>query len=200
MIEEAGAEYVIIGHSERRRLFGETDAIVNRKTGGRARRRPDADRLRRRNARGARAERDAGVLDRQIKDGLDGVTGDQLARSGHRLRTGVGDRHREERHGRRRPARRTRTSATRLRQWFGAEAADHCRILYGGSVKPDNIRQLIAEPDVDGALVGGASLDVKAFAEIVYRTEPGRCGIIQSSQIKDMFFTTRSCVSTCSSA
>jgi triosephosphate isomerase len=57
-----------------------------------------------------------------------------------------------------------------LRQWFGADAADHCHILYGGSVKPDNIRELIAEADVDGALVGGASLDVRSFADIVTRS------------------------------
>jgi triosephosphate isomerase len=49
-------------------------------------------------------------------------------------------------------------------------AADACRILYGGSVKPDNIKDLIAEEDVDGALVGGASLDVRGFADIVTRS------------------------------
>ena len=61
---------------------------------------------------------------------------------------------------------------TRLRQWFGADAADKCRVIYGGSVKPDNIRELIAEADVDGALVGGASLEVKSFGEIVARSVP----------------------------
>src|SRR4029079_19768102 len=61
---------------------------------------------------------------------------------------------------------------TRLRQWFGGDAADRCRILYGGSVKADNIKELIAEPDVDGALVGGASLEVKSFAEIVTKSRP----------------------------
>ncbi len=59
----------------------------------------------------------------------------------------------------------------RLRQWFGGDAADHCHIVYGGSVKPDNIAELIREPDVDGALVGGASLDVKGFSEIVLRSQ-----------------------------
>ena len=59
---------------------------------------------------------------------------------------------------------------TRLREAFGDEAADHCHVIYGGSVKPDNIRELIAQPDVDGALVGGASLDVKSFADIVTRS------------------------------
>ena len=55
----------------------------------------------------------------------------------------------------------------RLREWFGAAAADGCRIQYGGSVKPDNIKALIALPDVDGALVGGASLEVQSFLDIV---------------------------------
>ena len=54
---------------------------------------------------------------------------------------------------------------SRLRSWFGGDAADACRVLYGGSVKPDNIGELIAQPDVDGALVGGASLDPRSFAE-----------------------------------
>jgi len=56
---------------------------------------------------------------------------------------------------------------TRLGEWFGSRAAEQCRILYGGSVKPDNIAELIRQPDVDGALVGGASLDVKTFTAIV---------------------------------
>ena len=62
------------------------------------------------------------------------------------------------------------TIRARLRQWFGGASADQCHILYGGSVKPDNIRELIGEPDVDGALVGGASLDVKSFADIIVRS------------------------------
>ena len=63
----------------------------------------------------------------------------------------------------------------RLRQWFGAEAADLCRVIYGGSVKPENIRDLVAQPDVDGALVGGASLDVRAFFDIVSQEPTGAC-------------------------
>jgi triosephosphate isomerase len=79
MLKEAGAEYVIIGHSERRRLFGETDETVNRKLTRLGRGAAHADRLHRRDARGARRERDADVLDRQIKQGLDGLTADQIA-------------------------------------------------------------------------------------------------------------------------
>ena len=169
MIKEAGAAYAIVGHSERRRLFGETDAIVNRKTLA---------------AIGAGLtpivcigetleERERGemlaVLDRQIKDGLDRIPAEQISelvvayepvwaigtgRTASAAQAG-------EAHGHIRK---------RLRQWFGAEAADHCHILYGGSVKPDNIRELIAEADVDGALVGGASLEVRSFADIVARS------------------------------
>ena len=57
-----------------------------------------------------------------------------------------------------------------MRAWFGNEAAELCHVIYGGSVKPDNITELIAHPDVDGALVGGASLDPRSFADIVSRS------------------------------
>ena len=171
MAKEAGAAYVIIGHSERRRLFGDTDAIVNRKTLA---------------AIGAgltpivcvgetleERERDEtlAVLDRQIKDGLDQVTAEQVAelvvayepvwaigtgRNATAAQAGEAHAHLRK----------------RLRQWFGGDAADHCHLIYGGSVKPDNIRALIGEADVDGALVGGASLDVRSFAEIVTQSRP----------------------------
>jgi triosephosphate isomerase (TIM) len=169
MVKEAGAEYVIVGHSERRRLFGDTDAIVNRKAIA---------------AIGVQLtpivcvgetldEREAGatlaVLDRQLRDSLDSLSSDQIAdlvlayEPVWAIGTG-----------------RTATSAqageahahirSRLKQWFGADAAERCHVIYGGSVKPDNIRELVAEPDVDGALVGGASLDVKSFTEIVTKS------------------------------
>ena len=108
------------------------------------------------------------MLDRQIRAGLDGVTGGELA--GMVLAyepvwaIGTG---------------RTATPAQaqqahehirgRLTQWFGQDAATRCRILYGGSVKSDNIAALMANPDVDGALVGGASLDADGFTKIVER-------------------------------
>jgi len=171
MIREAGAEYVIVGHSERRRLFGESDAIVNRKIVA---------------AIGAELtpivcvgetleERERnetfGVLDRQIKDGFDRLTADRIAELviAYEPVWAIGT-------GRTATAAQAQEAHAhirqRLRQWFGADAADRCRVLYGGSVKPDNIRELIAEPDVDGALVGGASLEVRGFAEIVSRSRP----------------------------
>jgi len=67
----------------------------------------------------------------------------------------------------------SRVIRARVRQWFGGPAADACHVIYGGSVKPDNISDLIKLPDVDGALVGGASLDVRGFSDIVLRSRPG---------------------------
>ena len=58
----------------------------------------------------------------------------------------------------------------RLKQWFGLDASERCRILYGGSVKPDNCAALTAEPDIDGALVGGACLTVRSFVQIIQET------------------------------
>ncbi len=172
MLKEAGAEYVIIGHSERRRLFHETDETVNRKLASAlaAALTPIVcigETLEERERNETLA-----VLDRQIKAGLDGLTGDQVAglvlayEPVWAIGTGrnatpaqAGEAHAHIR--------------SRLRQWFGAAAADQCHVIYGGSVKPDNIQALIALPDVDGALVGGASLDVRAFREIIVKSRPG---------------------------
>jgi triosephosphate isomerase len=169
MIKEAGAEYVIVGHSERRRLFGESDAIVNRKALAAigARLTPIVcigETLQERER-----EETFEVLDRQIKDGLDRLTAEQIAElvvayepvwaigTGRTATAALaGDAHAHIR--------------KRLRQWFGGDAADQCHVIYGGSVKPDNIREIIAEADVDGALVGGASLEVRSFIEIVTRS------------------------------
>ena len=166
MVKEAGAGYAIIGHSERRRLFGETDDGVRRKV-----RAAIASELVPIVCIGETLEeRDGGhmpaVLDRQLKVGLDGVTGDELAAlviayepvwaigTGRTATPAQAD----ESH---------RYIRTRLREWWGDRPAERCRIQYGGSVKPDNIRELMSLPDVDGALVGGASLDVGAFFKII---------------------------------
>ena len=166
MVKDAGASYVIIGHSERRQFFGETDATVNRKVQAAL----AADLVPIVCIGETLSEREGGqtptVLDRQIKDGLDGLSGDQVAEiiiayePVWAIGTGktATPEEADEAH---------RHIRTRLRQWFGGAAADACRIQYGGSVKPDNIKALIGLPDVDGALVGGASLEVQSFLEIV---------------------------------
>jgi triosephosphate isomerase len=168
MIRDAGARFVIVGHSERRTLFGETDATVNRKTAAAF----AAGLLpivcigetldqRERNETNQ-------VLDRQITQGLDGLTADQLTTLvlAYEPVWAIGTGRNAT------PAQAQDAHAhirRRLRQWFGGEAAERCRILYGGSVKPGNITEIAAQPDVDGALVGGASLDVKGLGEIVAR-------------------------------
>ena len=169
MIRDAGASHVIVGHSERRRLFGDTDEWVNRKT----RAAIAADLIPIVCIGETLAERESGqtleVLDRQIRAGLDGLGADAIAEllvayepvwaigTGKNATPAEAD----EAH---------RHIRGRMRQWFGGAPADACRILYGGSVKPDNIRDLIGLPDVDGALVGGASLDIRSFHEIVMRS------------------------------
>ena len=169
MLKEAGGEYVIIGHSERRRLFGDTDAIVNKKlvaalAAGLIPIVCIGETLEERE----RSETPA-VLDRQLKAGLDGLNGDQVAslviacepiwaigtgRNATPVQAAEGHAH----------------IRSRIRQWFGANAADHCHVIYGGSVKPDNIHELMLQADVDGALVGGASLEVRDFFDIVARS------------------------------
>ena len=169
MIAETGAEYVIVGHSERRTLFGETDASVNRKiaaafAGGLTPIVCIGETLDQRDR-----NETFSVLDRQIRDGLDGVTSEQLVQlviayepvwaigTGRNATPAQA----AEAHGHIRK---------RLQQWFGAQPSELCRVIYGGSVKPENIGDLASQPDVDGALVGGASLDVKAFFDIVSRS------------------------------
>ncbi|MGE5361108.1 MAG: triose-phosphate isomerase [Bacteroidales bacterium] len=169
MLKNAGADYVIIGHSERRTLFGETDATVARKIAAAF----GADLVPIACIGETLAEREAGqtfaVLDRQVADGLGAVPRDQVrtlvvayepvwAIGTGRTATAA---QAQEAHAHIRK---------RLREHFGEEAATECRIIYGGSVKPANTRELLAQPDVDGALVGGASLDVNAFAEIVAKS------------------------------
>jgi triosephosphate isomerase len=166
MIADTGATHVVVGHSERRRLFGDTDEWVNRK----ARAAVSAGLTPIVCIGETLAERERGetlaVLDRQIRAGLDGLTADQIGAlliayepvwaigTGKNATPAEAD----EAH---------RHIRGRLRQWFGGTAAEACRILYGGSVKPENIQDLIGLPDVDGALVGGASLDARTFGEIV---------------------------------
>ena len=166
MAREAGAEFAIVGHSERRRLFHDDDETVNRKTRAAV-------------AAGLTPivcigetleERERGatmaVLDRQIKAGLDGFSGDQVATFVLAYEPvwaiGTGRNATPEQAGEAHAHIRQR-----LRAWFGGPAAEGCHILYGGSVKPENVAALAAQVDVDGALVGGASLDPGAFFQII---------------------------------
>lgn len=166
MIAASGARWVIIGHSERRQFFGETDASVLKKTVAAL------------NA-GLKPivcvgemldERESGktdeVLQRQFSGGIAGLTPEQFAGIviAYEPVWAIGT-------GRTATPEIAQEAHRLLRKLaageFGAKAAEQLRILYGGSVKPDNIQGLMAQPDLDGALVGGASLDPKSFAAIV---------------------------------
>jgi triosephosphate isomerase len=168
MIKEAGGEYVIVGHSERRHLFGETDEIVSRKLHAAI-----AANLTPIVCIGEtldERERDetTSVLDRQVLEGLSGLSPTQVSELvvAYEPIWAIGTgrnataQQAEEAH---------RHIRARLKDRFGESAAAHCHIIYGGSVKPDNVSELMAQPDVDGALVGGASLDVRSFFDIIMR-------------------------------
>jgi triosephosphate isomerase len=173
LLADAGATHCIVGHSERRQYYGETDTSVNRKLKA---------------ALGAGLgpiacvgemldEREAGrteaVVERQLRGAFEGLTASDLSRTITAYEPvwaiGTG---------------RTATpeTAQQMHQFIraviaeiaGAEVADRMRILYGGSAKPDNVAELLGQPDVDGGLVGGASLDAATFALIVRISLEGR--------------------------
>ena len=164
MIADLGCSHCIVGHSERRQFFGETDATVDKKIEAVL-------------ANGLHciacvgetlAEREAGqtfaVLERQVRNGLSRhLTSARLVIAYEPVwAIGTGKTatpvQAQEAHAFIRQV---------VAQAANPEAAKAVRILYGGSVKPDNIATLMAQPDVDGGLVGGASLDAASFAKIV---------------------------------
>lgn len=162
MLRDAGCEYVIVGHSERRQYFNETDEIVNRKV-----------RISQKNGLGvifcigeSLGEREAGktydTLNRQLENGLKDADAMGLVVAYEPVwaigtgRTATPEQAQDAH----------RFIRERLREIYSSHA-DSVRILYGGSVTPDNIDALMACPDVDGALVGGASLMPDSFERIV---------------------------------
>lgn len=170
MLEELGIKYCIIGHSERRQMFGDTDETVNKK----------AKRL---IAAGmtpilcigeTEAQYDAGETEKVIRDQLTGSIADLDAKDvanmviAYEPIWAIG----------------TGKSATKedaqnccaivrdqVKVMYGQEAADSVRVQYGGSVKPGNIVEYMACPDIDGALIGGASLKADSFLEIIEKTK-----------------------------
>jgi triosephosphate isomerase len=166
MLVSAGCSYVIVGHSERRQYFGETDDTVNKKIKAALKN----DLIPVLCIGESETERDSketfSVLDRQVRNGLMGFSADEMetlviayepvwaigtgktatadqAQEVHLFLRGV------------------------LEKIFGNKLAKSIRILYGGSVKSDNIKELMTMPDIDGALIGGASLEPETFSKIV---------------------------------
>jgi triosephosphate isomerase len=166
MLLDVGCQYVIIGHSERRQYFGETDETVSRKL----------QKLLQTSLTPivcvgeTLEEREAGRVEEvvlgQLERALVGLTAESLFRIiiAYEPVWAIGT-------GRTATPEVAEEVHSMIRDWlsraYSEEFADGIRILYGGSVKPGNVAELMAQPDIDGALVGGASLDAQSFAQLV---------------------------------
>ena len=167
MLRALFVTHVILGHSERRQYFAETDAFVNLKTLAALK-----HQLRPIVCVGeSLAEREAGstlkVVQTQIERGLEGVNKEQAAGLDRRLRADLGDRHGqggERRAGAGGPRLHPRGLLAKL---FTEPVAQRVRILYGGSMKPANAAELLGQKDIDGGLIGGASLEARSFLDLV---------------------------------
>jgi len=167
MIEDAGCGMVILGHSERRQLFSETDETVNR----RAHAVMKSSLIPIICIGETLAEREAGTyheaIYQQLAGGLNRLTHHDLLRIilAYEPVWAIGT-------GRTASPEVAQEVHRSIRGWvaanFGDESARQVRILYGGSVKPDNISELMRQPDIDGGLVGGACLDAKSFLRIIH--------------------------------
>jgi triosephosphate isomerase len=166
MLAKLNVSYVIVGHSERREVFGEDDELVNKKLLAIVR----AGMLPILCVGETLAEREAGTtghkVDGQVRAGLAGLSPEQVATAvvAYEPIWAIGT-------GRTATAADAQEVCALVRsvvgELAGPDAAAAVRIQYGGSVTPDNVVGLMAEPDIDGALVGGASLDADSFAAIV---------------------------------
>lgn len=166
MLVSAGCKYVIIGHSERRQYFNETDETVNKRIQAAV----NNDLIPVMCVGESEKERESkdtfSVLDKQVKKGLEGFSSDDLERLviAYEPVWAIGTGKTATSHQAQEVHQFLRSV---LEKNFGNMLAKSIRILYGGSVKSNNIAELMAMPDVDGALVGGASLDPETFSKIV---------------------------------
>lgn len=170
MLLDVGCQWVILGHSERRQFFGDTDPAINKKILACLERGLNVIFCIGEMLDDRQAGRTESVLEAQLTKGFENVTTAQMNRlviayePVWAIGTGVTAS----------PQQAEQTHAF-IRKWlsgrFGQSAADGTRIQYGGSVKADNARELLAQPDIDGALVGGASLKADQFLAIVRAAE-----------------------------
>lgn len=165
LLKDAGCSYVIIGHSERRQFFGETDLTVNKKAKAAIAAGLNAIVCVGETLAERESEQTFSVIETQIQGSLAGLTASDFNyviiayEPVWAIGTGktASDAQAQEVHAF------IRQLVARL---LNQSVADAVRILYGGSVKPDNVKGLMAQPDIDGALVGGASLKAESFAAI----------------------------------
>ena len=166
MLKALGVTHVILGHSERRHIFGESDELINRKVCAAVKHRLVPILC----VGETQEERDAGktteVVLRQTQSGLGGLSEREAARAmiAYEPVWAIGTGRTAT------PAQASLVHGTIreiVAERFGRECAETIRILYGGSVTPDNVDGLITGHDIDGALVGGASLKADSFARII---------------------------------
>jgi len=166
LLKDAGCGYVIIGHSERRQLFGETDETVNRKAHAIAETGLGTILCIGETLEERESEQMFDILRRQVRCGLRNLSAEQMANMViayepvWAIGTGVtaSNEQAQEAHA---------FIRALVSELYDQKTANATRILYGGSVKPGNVDSLMTQPDVDGALVGGASLQAEDFARIV---------------------------------
>lgn len=166
MLKDVGCSHVIIGHSERRQFYGESDESVNKKTKAALQSNLMAIVCVGETLQERESEKLFEVVERQLRRGLEGLTTSDMERiiiayePVWAIGTGktASPEQAQEMHGFIRQI---------LAETHGEDISKRVRILYGGSVKPENIAVLMNENDIDGALVGGASLDAESFAKIV---------------------------------
>jgi triosephosphate isomerase (TIM) len=166
MLKSVGCEYVILGHSERRNIFGETDELINNK-------------IKKALASGLKPifcvgelleERESGVMEevieRQVLGGLDGISAEEMSKviiayePVWAIGTGktASPEQAQEVHA---------FIRNLIKSKYGASVSDNIIVQYGGSVKPDNAKELLSQKDIDGALVGGACLKAESFMGII---------------------------------
>lgn len=170
MLNELETDYVIVGHSERRNIFGESDELVNKKI------RTTYDygmkpilcigESQQKRAAGETKK----VLQQQLQEGLQGLTADQGAKLAiayepiWAIGTGESASPEDAQEG-------CNFVREEVRNILGKDAASQVRIQYGGSIKPHNAEDLMSQPDIDGGLIGSASLEPDSFASIIHTTE-----------------------------
>ncbi|WNB92831.1 triose-phosphate isomerase [Bacillus sp. NEB1478] len=166
MLKDLNVQYVILGHSERRELFGETDELVNQKTHAAFKHSLTPIVCVGETLDQREADQTKDVVKQQTEKGLQGLSDDQMKQTviAYEPVWAIGT-------GKTASSEDANEVCAYIRsvvaEQFSQDVADAVRIQYGGSVKPDNIKELMGMSDIDGALVGGASLDPKSYLQLL---------------------------------
>ncbi len=166
MLTDAGCRYAIIGHSERRQFFGETDETVNKRINAALNHTLKPIVCVGETLDEREADKTTSVIETQLKGGFEGIPKDSfpVISIAYEPVWAIGT-------GKTATKEQAQEVHAFIRGWlksnYGDDTAEKTRILYGGSVKPSNAAELMSQPDVDGALVGGASLNAQDFSDII---------------------------------